>query len=410
MSKSRKIFFFLVVPLVIIFTIAAFMVIKRTPSSTTNNQSAENSDKKTVNTAFEAGKAISQGCENEGFPYKLSKLPMDESDFSVVIPYGLMVGGHVTPIDHQYFAPIDYKSARDAYEVYAMADATITDIGERTNDRGTEYRLVFSITCNYFYYYDLVTSLTPEIKKVYDDANGGQIRKAINIKVKAGELIGRIGGQTLDFAVWDTTKPLKGFIFPEHYKAENWKLYTADPLDYYTDELKAKVLARSPRIAEPISGKIDYDNDGKLIGNWFEDGTNWYGGKTNGTGGEYWGGHLSFAPDHYNPSHFVISIGDFGGEPKQFTTVTNTPDPIGVTVDSGLVKYELVQWGYTDTDGTPWFGNTVIKGPKVKPQTGVQGCALVQLKDARSIQFESFPKQSCSAVAVFTAKAKTYIR
>jgi hypothetical protein len=388
MSKQRKIFLFLAVPLVVIFAVVTT----------------------TENTAYKAGKAISQGCEGEGFPYKLSKLPMDESDFSVVIPYGLMVGGHVTPIDHQYFAPADYMSKRDVYEVYAMADATITEIGERTNDRGTEYRLVFAITCNYFYYYDLVTSLTSEIKKVYDDANSGQFKKAINIKVKAGELIGRIGGQTLDFAVWDTTKPLKGFIFPEHYKAENWKLYTADPLDYYTNELKTKVLARSPRTAEPVSGKIDYDVDGKLIGNWFEEGTNWYGGKTNGNGGEYWGGHLSFAPDHYDPTYFIISIGDFEGQPKQFTTIANTPDPASVSVDTGLVKFELVQWGYTDAEGTPWFGNSVIEGPKAKPQTSVQGCALVQMKDTKSIQFESFPKQSCSAVAGFTGKVKTYTR
>lgn len=409
MSKARKIFLFLVTPLVLVFAVATAVAVKRTPINTTNSQTTTET-KDNENEAYKAGKAISQGCEGEGFPYKLSKLPMDESDFSVVIPYGLMVGGHVTPIDHQYFAPADYMSKRDIYEVYAMADATITDIGERTNERGTEYRLVFSITCNYFYYYDLVTSLTPEIKKVYDEARGGSLRKPLSIKVKAGELIGRIGGQTLDFAVWDTTKPLKGFIYPEHYNAENWKLYTADPLDYYTDELKAKILARSPRIAEPVSGKIDYDIDGKLIGNWFEEGTNWYGGKTNGTGGEYWGGHLSFAPDHYDPTYFIISIGDFGGEAKQFTTVANTPDPAQVSPQSGLVKYELVQWGYTDANGAPWSGNTVIKGPKVKPQSAVHGCALVQMKDNRSIQFESFPKQSCSSVVGFSAKVKTYLR
>jgi hypothetical protein len=98
-----------------------------------------------------------------------------------------------------------------------------------------------------------VTSLAPDIKAEYDkkvkDGNA-----SLDIAVKAGQLVGRIGGQTLDFAVWDTEKPLTGFIVPDHYQAEEWKLYTADPLDYYTPDLKALALSRYVRTAEPISG------------------------------------------------------------------------------------------------------------------------------------------------------------
>lgn len=406
---KKKILLFGVLPLVVIIGLVILFISMRKDDSYTGNPD-EQQPSATGNAAYLAGKEISRGCEGEGFPHKLSHLPMDENDFSIVIPYGLMVGGHVTPIDHQYFAPKDYNSKRDAYPVYAMADATISGIQQRTTERGKEYRLVFDITCNYFYYYDLVTSLTPEIMEVFNKSGNGQYTSEISIPVKAGDKIGNIGGQTLDFAVWDTTKPLSGFIYPEHYKAENWKLYTADPLDYYTEEVKAVVLARSPRIAEPLSGKIDYDIDGKLIGNWFEENTNWYGGKTNGTGGEYWGGHLSFAPDHYDPTQFIISIGDFGGEAKQFTTIANTPDPATVSAETGLIKYELVQFGYADANGVSWNGNTVIKGPKVKPQTSVQGCVLVKMTGTQTIQFEAFPKKSCSAISAFGTGVKTYIR
>jgi hypothetical protein len=403
MSSTRKLFLFLGIPLLLIFGVVFIIANRRatvrsTPSETVVETSPSDS------TAVAAGKQISHTCKGEGVPSKLTHLPMAESDFSVVIPYGLMVGGHVTPIDHQYFAPADYNSKRDQYKVYAMGDATITDIQPRTTERGTEYRFVFSITCTYFYYYDLVTSLAPDIKTAFDKG------REVNIPVKAGDLVGYIGGQTLDFAVWDTTKPLTGFIYPEHYKAENWKLYTADPLNYYTDELKAIVTARNSRTVEPASGKIDYDIDGKLIGNWFQEGTNWYGGKTNGTGGEYWGGHLAFAPDHYDPSHFVISIGDFGGQALQFMAVDNQPKPETVSIESGLVKYSLTRWQYNAPNGTRWNGTDIIKNPTVELYSTNEGCALVQLKEAQKLTFEAFPKQSCAAITGFTDKAKTYVR
>src|SRR3989344_3081213 len=63
----------------------------------------------TESDAIKEGKALSNNqCKSEGVPYKLSASPMKPEDFSIVIPYGLMVGGHVTPIDHQYFSPKDY--------------------------------------------------------------------------------------------------------------------------------------------------------------------------------------------------------------------------------------------------------------------------------------------------------------
>ena len=41
----------------------------------------------------------------------------------------------------------DYRSKRDAYPVYAMGDARIVDIQPRVKPEGTEYRLVFTVTC-----------------------------------------------------------------------------------------------------------------------------------------------------------------------------------------------------------------------------------------------------------------------
>ena len=368
--------------------------------------------------AVKAGKQLTNNqCQGEGVPYKLSASPMRPDEFSIIIPYGLMIGGHVTPIDHQYFSPKDYNSKPDAYEVLAMADSTIVDIGSRPRPFGKEYRLVFSVTCTFLYYYDLVTSLSPDIQKAYDQAGGDTgNRKPLNIAVKAGQKIGRIGGQTLDFAVWDTTKPLNGFVVPEHYKAESWKIFTADPLNYYTDELKKFILTRYVRTAQPVSGKIDYDIDGRLIGNWFLEGTNGYEGNRQAEGGAYWATHLSFAPDHLDPSWFVISIGELadtqGTQTAQFVAQNNSPNPKDVSVDTGLVKYTLRAWSYFDKNGRDWDRNSVVNGVTIKPSLSQAsgGCVLLQMTEARKIKFELFKNKSCGAANGFSSNAKTYTR
>jgi len=385
-------------------------------AATTNDSPAE-----TVSTndspAITAGKRLSNnGCEGEGVPYKLSVSPMKPDEFSIIVPYGLMTGGHVTPIDHQYFSPADYKSLPDAYEVRAMADSTIVDISARPRPFGQEYRLVFAVSCTFLYYYDLVTSLTPDIQQAYAQASTDTgSRKSINIPVKAGELIGRIGGQTLDFAVWDTTKPLDGFIVPEHYDAEPWKAYTADPLDYYTEELKDFILTRYVRTVPPISGEIDYDVDGQLIGNWFLEGTGGYSGDRLAEDGSYWTTHLSFAPNHYVPDWFVVSIGDFEqgrGPGSQFVAVKNFPNPRDVSVESGLVKYDLSGWGYFDESGGVWDRSSLAESLtiRVNSSEGIQACALVQMLETRTIKFEVTRDQSCSEVTDFSPAAKIYTR
>jgi hypothetical protein len=392
-------------------------------SEKSSNQQANFSDNESSDSldslAIKAGKQLTNNqCDGEGVPYKLSVSPMKPEDFSIIVPYGLMIGGHVTPIDHQYFSPADNQSQPDAYEVFAMADSTIVDITSRPRSFGKEYRIVFTVSCTFLYYYDLVTSLSPEIQQVYDDANSETgSRKPVNIAVKAGQSIGRIGGQTLDFAVWDTTKPLDGFVVSEHYNAESWKIFTADPLDYYDDELKEFILTRYVRTVPPISGKIDYDIDGRLIGNWFLEGTNGYSGDISAEDGSYWTTHLSFAPNHYAPNWFVVSIGDYvadsnAGPGSQFVTVTNKPNPKDISVETGLVKYDLSSWSYLDGSGAIWDRSSITSDITIKnnSQQSPQTCVLVQMLEARKIKFETFKGQSCLNVAEFSNAAKIYTR
>lgn len=368
-------------------------------SPASNRQSSPAREAAVSENAIEVGKQLSgDQCTGTGSGPLLSVSPMKAEDFSHIEPYGLMIGGHVTPIDHQYYSPIVFRSPKDAYEVRAMGDATIVSI----ETHPTRTRLVFSVSCTFFYYYDLLTSVEPGINE-----------KALPISVKAGQLIGHIGGQTLDFAAWDTTKPLKGFVVPAHYAAESWKLYIADPLDYYTDDLKALTLSKYVRTAEPRSGKIDYDIDGKLIGTWFQDGTNGYGGHTEANE-SFWEGHLSIVPNHYDPSAIIVSVGYLapanGAPDNQFSVPQDSPDPATITPDSGLVKYELKRWNYRKADGTIWDSMSPATSVTVS-NLGQQtiGCALVQMTQPRKLKFETFMGKDCTTVKDFKSP-RTYER
>lgn len=413
------IIFFLLILLVAVIGFAGWKVVQHSrvgakPSDILKSSSSAQ-DK-----AIAAGKILSNNqCSGSG-DSTFTHLPMNESDFALLIPYGLTVGGHVTPIDHQYFSPTIFNSPKDTYPVYAMADSKITNIEVHPPENGGlgRIRMVFTVSCTFFYYYDLVTSVQPGIDS-----------KHLPISVKAGQLIGHIGGQTLDFAVWDTTKPLGGFIAPSSYNAEPWKIYTADPFPYYSDSLRKIVESKDPRIIKPIAGKIDYDIDGKLIGNWFLEGTYGYAGNASGSysGGNYWTGHLSIAPDLYDPSIIVVSVGNYDSYPisgvnidtssgdgsgaKQYFAKAGSPDPAKIGVSDGSVKFELVQRRYLKQDGSIWADSSVYtKSPSADNTGRVVGTVLAQLTDTQKLKLEVFPGKTAAQISSFDSNAKTYTR
>ena len=382
-------------------------------STTTNSRATNQSSFTDTSQMTDTEKLVRGRCSGNDKP-QLTHLPMNQNDFAFILPYGLMIGGHVTPVDHQYFSPTNFNSPTNTYPVYAMADSRIVDIGTRqhpyqgrdTRETVTDYRIVFSVSCKLLYYYDLVTGLAPDLKAAYE-------RKGNNLDfpVKAGQIIGYIGGQTLDFAVWDNDVNLTGFVVPDHYTAESWKLHTADPLLYESDEVKAASLAKYIRSQEPRSGKLDYDVDGKAIGNWFQVGTNGYAGVNGYTGGEYWGGHLSLSPYFIDPSAFLVSIGNWPGGAQQFATKEKTPTPDTITEATGLVKYTLVQFHDYLANNTSWDSMSFpVSALHLHRYSDVQGCFLMQMTGTRLLKAEAFKGKTCSSVSGFDANAVMYER
>ncbi len=353
-----------------------------------------------------AGDNRTAECSGKGM-VKMTHMPMDMDDVQHVIPIGALAGAHVTPIDHLYFYPKDMKN-RDAAPVYAMADGTIISYQERTQnvDQGTsqkgEYRIEIQHNCDIVSYFDLLTSLDDSIKNQLKQGSGQKI------PVKSGQVIGRVGAQSLDTAIYNYGMKLKGFVNPDSYKAEPWKIHTDDFFKYFDDDLKTPMLAKNLRKAEPRGGKIDYDIAGKLIGNWFQIGTNGYAGAKEfqngnnpGGGKGYWNGHFSIAPDVIDPTITNISFGYYRGQAAQFSAKVGSADPATVDKSSGVVKYELIQ--FTNPAPSP-------DGGVMKQSQDVQGVVLVQVLDNNQMKMEAFPGKTAAEVSGFTSAATTYQR
>ena len=157
--------------------------------------------------------------------------------------------------------------------------------------------------------------------------------------MKAGQVIGKVhGGFTFDFALIDTAVTRQGFVRPEQFmKRDPWKPNTVDPFDYIEEPLRSKLLAFNPRQVPPFGGKIDYDVDGRLVGNWYREGSGGYAGANQRW--DYWVGHVTFAYHHLDPSQIIISMGELDGRAQQFAVQGNAPDPAKIGKAEGMVKY-----------------------------------------------------------------------
>lgn len=338
--------------------------------------------------------------------------PMHPADISIIEPYGLTVGGHVTPIDHEYYWA--KNNVKDSSEVMALADGKLVDIEYRDhNGQGPipgDYRVVISYTCTFMSYFDLATSLASDIESQLPTGWEKSGHTSINIPVKAGQVIAKMGGQSLDFAVWDTTVTNPKLLVPAAYSGEAWKIYTVPPLDYFSADVKASLLPYYVRTTEPRDGQYAYDSAGKAIGTWFLKGTGGYRGQNNTSSG-YWTGHLAIAPDFIDPTQFGFSIGDYQGEATQFLIKPPVTDPATIGVDTGAVKYQLLHVQRYTMNGKEWDGLTAPTGPlSLVPSGASVATAMIQLTDSDTLKVELFPGKTPTQVTAFDSNVKTYTR
>ncbi|PKB65531.1 MAG: hypothetical protein BZY80_00145 [SAR202 cluster bacterium Io17-Chloro-G2] len=368
--------------------------------------------------------------------------PVRLEDIRLIEPMGKLHGSHVTPTDHTYIGH-NQTSALEAHQaavqagrdpqpweptvdVMSPADGYITDIGAFPFGSPPfgftgilqDYRMEIWHSCAVATIFIHLAGLPPEIRKVTGDIPSGgnwsfHGNAGNSIPVMAGQVIGQIGAHSVDYSVHDNRVVLGGFVVPDHYQGEPWKIHTVDPFAYFTEPLRSQLLAKSPRTAEPRGGRIDYDIDGRLVGNWFLEGTvDYSGGSSPGLCGNrpcpYWTGHLSIAYDHIDPGQIRISIGAGVGIGQEVCRVCesvygvlgNSPDPAGITPQSGVVKYGLVAREHT--------GEYQVATKNIESR--VLGTFLVEMTGQRTIKMEVVSGSRPSQVDGFSQAAKTYHR
>jgi hypothetical protein len=227
----------------------------------------------------------------------------------------------------------------------------------------------------------------------------------VNIPVEAGEIIGIYSG-SIDYNIVDEQILIQGFIQPESYESEPWKIHTPDPFDYFNESIRIQMLQKCLRTTKPEGGKIDYDIDGRLVGNWFKENTNGYAGIDQE---QYWVGHLAIVYDWIDADHIIISLGSYEGKPRQFAVAGNSPNPANVSVETGLVQYELVEYDYF-LGNECWNREDLIQGLEVKNSQYIHGVVLFQLIEDERLQVEIIPGGFIGKSDGFSENAEIYTR
>ena len=345
-------------------------------------------------------------------------------DTTLILPQGLVIFDHVTPIDHGYFGvkPLAKrdtdKAEADFVPILAPADAEVIEISLLGSP--TSIRIVLAHGCETYSILMVVNRLSGALAYLQDDlmASG---RLSPNIGVLAGEEIGAQRDNPVDFSVHDGASWLSGFVAPFSYAVgEAWKPFTVNPWPYFSPDLAEFYESRMQRIASPRWGRIDQDVAGAASGNWFLSGTVGYsghsveefrsgepvrGGVVAGKNTYAWS-HLAIVRHAVQPERWFLSTGwwkDPAGDPTQLllTVAPGQPEPSQLTGTSGTVVYQLWSW----IDG-PRESGVSNKAPLpinyyVNP-VALNGIAAVQVNEDQTLTVELIPVAQSSAAPSFT--------
>jgi len=275
-------------------------------------------------------------------PVVLGTCPLEASAFSEVEPLGNLnpEGGHTFPSDHSGLMFVDTSRF---YEVRAPADGVIVEIEYRVQtwppDSGRsgtydDFKVVIAHSKTFMTFLDHLSEIDESILDVTEPLEVGFNR--VEVPIEEGQIIGRTGGRPkaqhgLDWGVFD--KNVSHYINPERYSRY---AHVESFIPYCQEELKTTLLSKVKRTAEPRIGQFDYDELGKLVGNWFLEGVD-----PKDPLGD-WEKHISFVYYNMDPSSLRIGVG--GTLPIRkgaYAVKGNSPDPAEVTVETGMIVFYL---------------------------------------------------------------------
>jgi len=357
-----------------------------------------------------------QLCEGSG-AIKLSTFPIATENIELIQPMGRVQDSHVTPTDHQYIIPKGTTGGSlvtdnpRKYEIRAPADGFIIQIElfketveeqYRKDPYQNNYLVLFEHSCDFYTRLIHIDTLSERVLGSFSFRNPESQHPyaTARIPVKKGEVIGTVGSHSVDFQVMDTNSRNKNLISPDNI--DFFSSYTVDTFDYLAEPLRGELLKKNLTTALPLGGKIGYDIDGKISGNWFLQGRD-------KNRPDYWVNNLSIVYDHLDPTQIRISFGDFAGYPKAFGVKGNIPDPANIVVSSGIVKYELVTFDYYGNGGK-WDTIHLAQNLVARNNSEIAGTALFELLEPKKLKVEVFPGKTLAEVEGFTTAVKTYER
>jgi len=227
-------------------------------------------------------------------------LPLNENDYNEIYPLGsLSPPGHTFPTDHVYFKLKTPWTYPPPYQVKAPADGIITEIyysqydwpeGSGHSGKYDDYSITITHTGTFKIKFGHISELENWVLEQAGTLELGWNPIETPVPVSVGDVVGRLagcGGVQGDLDMWAIDENVTlNFIHPEKY---SYAAHAVCPLDYFEDNLKAALYQKVSRTAEPRGGKIDFDQPGKLVGNWFLENI------TDPLGG--WEKHLAFVYD-----------------------------------------------------------------------------------------------------------------
>lgn len=281
-------------------------------------------------------------------------------------------GGHTLPTGHVYFyfngpGPVPPPvSPPPVYPVYAPGSGTVIRITTATSGI-LDSRVDIQMTGTFSYF----------LGHVIPDA-GVQV----GTQVAAGQRLGQTNGSSgaVDLGVINEQITLAGFINPARY---GMMIHHDSPYKYFTEPLRTQLYGMVKRTGADKDGRIDYDQPGRLIGNWFHESVP----VGDSMGPAAWPKEICFVPDPNNPLEPRICLSSLLPLPGKWRPAAGSPAFESVSVATGKVAYSLL---YLE-------GSTIA------------GLLLLQMESDNRVKIQVFPGSTATDGA-FDGGALYYVR
>jgi hypothetical protein len=313
--------------------------------------------------------------------------PKDHGGFVLKEPY-------VFPASVPVLAVADgviIRASLGTRSVPPIPDAPEALWGRQYDDHLLVLKVSETIDVNYAHITDFYPPFAAKLGNIPRDEVGHKVE----VIVHGGDTLGFVGPHgAMDFSVTDRglhLNLLNTRLYPDGYE------YAADIYDYYQEPILSRLVAIAMRQEPPRGGKVDYDVAGRIVGNWFREGTSSY---------TQWSRQLAVVYHHVFSNRITISDGspmrdvpgiEGPGAPDVWWVKDNAPLPETVGVSDGMVKYQLI------------YGKDIYHPEGWNEETQpVLGVMLVQMLDAGRIKVQVF--KGVTDADAFTSAAKVYVR